>query len=108
MLKRLVDSYEQGQIIPKCRFSAKIFPHEADIPSLRGQIKLNGAKKPYNTVMFDIDPTTFTSGNTKSCIGIGYSFRLGLRLGFKDVNIFIGSGYMIITVWFCPPPFTLG
>ena len=68
MLKRLVDSYEQGKIIPKCQFSAKILPREADIPSLQGQIKLNGAKEPYNTVMLDIDPPIFATGNTKSCI----------------------------------------
>ena len=64
VLKRFVDSYEQGKIIPKCQFSAKILPHEGEhyIPSLQCQVKLNGAKEPFNTIMLDIDPPVLTSG----------------------------------------------
>ena len=66
VLKRLVDSYEQGKIIPKCQFSAKVLPREGeDIPSLQCQVKLNGAKEPFNAVMLDIDPPILTSGNTE-------------------------------------------
>ncbi len=63
VLKRLVDSYEQGKIIPKCQFSAKILPREGeDIPSLQCQVKLNGAKEPFNVVMLDIEPPILTTG----------------------------------------------
>ena len=66
MLKRFVDNYEQGKMIPKCQFSAKISLHEGeDVPSLQRQIKLNGAREPFNTLMLDIEPPILTSGNTK-------------------------------------------
>ena len=57
VLKRFVDSFEQGKMIPKCQFSAKISLHEGKhIPSLQHRVQLIGARSPFNTVVLDIDP----------------------------------------------------
>ena len=57
MLKRQVDSYEQGKLIPKCQFSAKVnIKEEDDIPPLEHRVKLIGAKFPFNTMLFNINP----------------------------------------------------
>ena len=57
MLKRFVDSYEEGKLIPKCQFTAKItFQEEEDIPPLEHHVNLIGTKFPFNYLRFDISP----------------------------------------------------
>jgi hypothetical protein len=52
-LKRFVDSYELGKIIPKCQFSANITLQEGDsIPPLQLRVKLFGTKSPNNFLTF--------------------------------------------------------
>lgn len=57
ILKRNVDSYELGKIIPKCQFSANIPLQEGDsIPTLQQRVTLIGTKSPYNFLTFNIEP----------------------------------------------------
>ena len=69
VLKRFVDSFKQGKMIPKCQFSAQISLHEGKhIPSLQHRVQLIGARSPYNTLMLAINPPMLTSGTYYSII----------------------------------------
>ena len=57
MLKRLVDSYDKGKLIPKITFLANIALQEGDdIPPLEHHVKLTGTKFPFNSLPFCISP----------------------------------------------------
>lgn len=57
VLKKVVDGYIYGKVIPVCRFSADVKLQEGEsVPPLHYQVELLGAKLPNNIIVFYIDP----------------------------------------------------
>ena len=54
VLKKHVDSYKPGRRIPRCQLSAMFVESDKqNIPPLQYQVKLIGAKDPYNVVVIE-------------------------------------------------------
>ena len=63
-MKQIVDSYEEGKMIPKCQFSAKeMISDGEEVPPLQHQATLLGAKHPDNIVTFNMTPPFGTYNN---------------------------------------------
>ena len=59
IIKKKVDNFQPGKMIPSCRLNVSFTLSEITEPSLRYCVKLLGAKKPYD--MFKIVPSTTTT-----------------------------------------------
>ena len=78
VLKRTVDGYEEGKVIPKCQFSAKVMLQEGeDVPPLQHQVELRGAKSPNNILAFDINPPSgvYTTHINQYAVSLGWVGR---------------------------------
>ena len=65
MIKKHVDLFKPGQRIPHCHLKAKVTnKHRKTISSLFHQVKLVGAKEPYNMITFDLDPQHMLPGKS--------------------------------------------
>ena len=59
VMKKHVDNYRPGQWIPSCQLSAVfVLAEDKKIPLLQYQVKLVGAKEPFN--MIAIEPPTIS------------------------------------------------
>ena len=60
VLKKHVDNFLPGRWIPKCLLSA-VADEDKRIPSLQYQVKLNGAKEPFNMLAIELPSVSGTS-----------------------------------------------
>ena len=57
MIKKHVDQFKPGQRIPHCHLKAEVTSkHKKTVSKLFHQVRLVGAKEPFNVVTFDLDP----------------------------------------------------
>ena len=55
VMKKHVDSYKPGRRIPRCQLSAVfILAENKNIPLLQHQVKLVGAKEPFNMIAIEL------------------------------------------------------
>ena len=55
VMKKHVDNYRPGRRIPKCQLSVVFVPAKDDnIPLLQHQVKLEGAKEPFNMIAIEL------------------------------------------------------
>ncbi len=76
-MKTTVDQFKPGQKIPHCHLKAEVTSnHKMPAPKLFHQVKLVGAKDPYNTVTISLDPQeTLPGQNTPSYLSVSvYGF----------------------------------
>ena len=78
-MKRHVDKFEPGKMIPKCQLSADFIKPIGDekIPMLLHHVNLIGAKEPHNTFVIK-PPTQATAAPSATPITAGV---LGTKLG---------------------------
>ena len=60
-MKKKVDSFEPGKMIPSCQLSAEFLSSSRKVPSLRHHVKLLGAKEPYDSFLIKPPTATLTS-----------------------------------------------
>ena len=61
VMKKKVDSFEPGKMIPSCQLSAEFLSSLRKVPSLKHHIKLLGAKEPYDSFLIKPPIATLTS-----------------------------------------------
>ena len=85
IMKRHVDSFEPGKMIPKCYLSADFIASVRDRPQLVHQIHLIGAKEPFNMFFIKINPATQPIPRSSQALDttLGRQTRLSFNIQYK-------------------------
>jgi hypothetical protein len=52
--KKQVDNFREGKLIPCCQLLAEVFGKKKQIPTLKHQVTLRGAKYPNNIIVINL------------------------------------------------------
>ena len=88
-MKKHVDQFKPGQRIPYCHLNAEMANKSA--PKLFHQVKLVGAKDPYNIITINLDPQRTLPGQNDTCMYIVFFHFLFLSK----------HGHYLVTWYMC-------